>query len=214
MTDIDPKRVDLANPALWADGPPYELFGRMQREAPVHFSPQEDAPEEGGFWSNTRAEGVKAVSRDFKTLSSERRGSLLLDDIGVPLDVQRMQRISMDPPRHDRLNALVSKAFTPQRVAERQSHIEQIISKVLDGVADRDTFDLVADVARVAGSLLGAPPEDDAKLVHWTNVFTALEDPQASLREGPPRRDINNKADRAEVRARRVALAMVADERA
>ena len=28
------------------------------------------------------------------------------------------------------------------------------------------------------GSLLGTPPEDDAKLVHWTNVFTAFEDPQ------------------------------------
>ena len=27
------------------------------------------------------------------------------------------------------------------------------------------------------GSLLGTPPEDDATLVHWTNVFTAFEDP-------------------------------------
>ena len=32
------------------------------------------------------------------------------------------------------------------------------------------------------GELLGTPAEDDDKLVHWTNVFTAFEDPQ--VREG------------------------------
>jgi len=178
----DLSSIDLADPALWDAGPPYELFGRMQREAPVHFSPQRVAPDEGGFWSITRHEDVRAVSRDFKTFSSERRGILILDDIGVPLDVARLQMISMDPPRHDRLKALVSKAFTPDRVAAHEGHVNQIITGVLDSVADRETFDLVADVARpiparVIGDLLGTPPEDDAKLVHWTNVFTAFEDP-------------------------------------
>jgi len=90
--------------------------------------------------------------------------------------------ISMDPPRHDRLKALVIKEFTPEKVAAHENAIKQIISGVLDSVADRERFDLVADVARpiparVIGSLLGTPPEDDEKLVHWTNVFTAFEDP-------------------------------------
>jgi cytochrome P450 len=89
----------------------------------------------------------------------------------------------MDPPRHDRLKALVIKAFTPERVALHEEAIKKIIDDVLDGVADRDRFDLVADVARpiparVIGSLLGTPPEDDPTLVHWTNVFTAFEDPE------------------------------------
>src|SRR5438552_10666630 len=175
--------TDLADPALWDAGPPYELFARLQREAPVHFSRQAVAPDEGGFWSITRHEDVRAVTRDFKTFSSERRGILNVDDIGVPLDVQRLQMISMDPPRHDRLKALVTKAFTPDRVAEHENAISKIISGVLDGVADRERFDLVADVARpiparVIGSLLGTPPEDDERLVHWTNVFTAFEDPK------------------------------------
>ena len=181
--DQDLSTLDLADPAVWDDGPPYELFARMQREAPVHFSPQANVPGEGGFWSITRAEDVKTVSRDFKTFSSERRGIFHLDDIGVPLDLQRLQMISMDPPRHDRLKALVSKAFTPDVVAEHQGHVQQVIDAVLDRVADLERFDLVADVARpiparVIGSLLGTPPEDDEKLVHWTNVFTAFEDPE------------------------------------
>jgi cytochrome P450 len=181
--ELDLTNVDLADPALWDDGPPYELFARLQREAPVHFSAQKTVPGEGGFWSITCAEDVRTVTRDYRTFSSERRGIFNVDDIGVPLDMQRLQMISMDPPRHDRLKALVIKAFTPERVALHEEAIKKIIDDVLDGVADRDRFDLVADVARpiparVIGSLLGTPPEDDPTLVHWTNVFTAFEDPE------------------------------------
>jgi len=182
ITEQDLSNVDLADPRLWDAGPPWELFARLQREAPVHFSPQRVAPDEGGFWSIVRHEDVRAVTRDFKTFSSERRGIFLVDDIGVALDVQRLQMISMDPPRHDRLKALVTRAFTPERVAEHEDAVRSIITAVLDSVADRERFDLVVDVARpiparVIGSLLGTPPEDDPTLVHWTNVFTAFEDP-------------------------------------
>jgi cytochrome P450 len=185
MTTIDQHdldSVDLADPSVWDDGPPYDLFARMQREAPVHFSPQHNLPDEGGFWSITRFDDVRAVSRDHRTFSSERRGIFHMDDIGVPLDLQRLQLISMDPPRHDRLKALVIKEFTPEAVGAHEGHVKQIINRTLDSVADRERFDLVADVARpiparVIGSLLGTPPEDDATLVHWTNVFTAFEDP-------------------------------------
>src|ERR1700758_2552091 len=180
LRDLD--SVDLADPAVWDDGPPYDLFERMQREAPVHFSPQRNLPDEGGFWSITRFEDVRAVSRDHRTFSSERRGIFHMDDVGVPLDMQRLKMFSRAPPRHDRLKALVIKEFTPEAVAAHLDPVNQIISRTLDSVADRERFDLVVDVARpipsrVSGSLLGTPPEDDAKLVHWTNVFTAFEDP-------------------------------------
>jgi cytochrome P450 len=183
MQNLDLDSVDLADPAVWDDGPPYELFARMQREAPVHFSLQRNAPDEGGFWSITRYDDIRAVSRDHRTFSSELRGIFSYDDIGVPLDVQRLQMISMDPPRHDRHKALVIKAFTPEMVALHEDAIKQIIDNVLDSVADKERFDLVAEVARpiparVIGSLLGTPPEDDPTLVHWTNVFTAFEDPK------------------------------------
>jgi len=123
MTTIDQQdldSVDLADPSVWDDGPPYELFARMQREAPVHFSPQHNHPDEGGFWSITGYDDVRAVSRDHRTFSSERRGIFHMDDIGVPLDLQRLQLISMDPPRHDRLKALVIKEFTPEAVGTHE----------------------------------------------------------------------------------------------
>lgn len=43
-TGNDLASIDLADPALWDDGPPWELFARLQREQPVHFSKQAVAP--------------------------------------------------------------------------------------------------------------------------------------------------------------------------
>lgn len=196
MTTLDRQNldtVDLADQAVWDSGPPWALFARMQREDPVHFSAQRNRPQEGGFWDITRFEDVRAVSRDHKTFSSELRGIFHWDEAadGIGLDIQRLQMISMDPPRHDRLKALVIKEFTPEVVAGHTDHVNQIISGVLDSVADKECFDLVSDVARpiparVIGSLLGTPLEDDATLVHWTNVFTAFEDPVIRQQWGDP----------------------------
>ena len=86
---LDLASVDLGDPALWDPEPPYELFARLRREAPVHWSPLRRYPDEGGFWSITTAEDMGTVTRDFETFSSERRGIFLLDEIGVPLEVQR-----------------------------------------------------------------------------------------------------------------------------
>jgi hypothetical protein len=67
-------RVSDLNSFWMATDPrsPDDLFARMQREAPVHFSPQRNLPDEGGFWSITRFDDVRAVSRDHRTFSSER----------------------------------------------------------------------------------------------------------------------------------------------
>jgi cytochrome P450 len=178
-----PAAIDLGDHAHWQCGPPYELFARIRAEDPVHWSENDRYPDEDGFWSLTRAEDVRAATRDFTTFSSERRGIFLVDDFGAPLDVQRLQMISMDPPRHDRLKQLVGRAFTPKRIADHEGAVRAIVAGVLDRFTDRDRCDLVIDIARpiparVIGSLLGTPEEDDPKLLHWTNVGTAFEDPE------------------------------------
>jgi cytochrome P450 len=178
---IDLSELDLGDRRHWQPEPPYELFARLREEAPVHWSPQHDHPEEGGFWSITRAEDMVTVTRDFETFSSESRGIFSTDFVGIPLDVQTQQMISMDPPRHDRLKKIVGKAFTPKRIADHEDAIRSIVTGVFDRFEPGQECDLVADIARpiparVIGSLLGTPEEDDPKLVHWTNVATAFED--------------------------------------
>jgi len=183
-TPYDLTNVDITNLSLWGDSPPFELFAQMRREAPVHWSPMNDWPDDPGIWSITRHADIHAISRDWRTFSSHRQGFVAVNDIGIPLEMLQQMMIGMDPPDHDRLKALVQRAFTPRRVAEHADFIRGIVNEVWDRVADRGECDLVADIAapipaRVVGSLLGTPPEDDAKIVEWTKVLTSFEDPHA-----------------------------------
>jgi len=187
--------VDLSDLSLWEDGPPHELFGRMRREQPVHWSPLGGFAWEAGFWSITRYEDIAWVGRDWETFSSERGGILAVNQFmetpppGAPEDplaLQRLMMISQDPPRHDRLKALVQRAFTPKRALDHTERMREIINGAYDRALERSPgghFDLVQDVgvyvpAMVIGDMLGVPREDAFKLVDWTNRTTAFEDPR------------------------------------
>ena len=54
----------------------------------------------------------------------------------------------LDPPRHGQLRALVSRAFTPRRVAEREARVREIAVELLDDL-DRDHCDLLEEYAAV-----------------------------------------------------------------
>lgn len=163
--------LDLGDVELWRDGPPHEIFDRLRREAPVHWSPMATWPGEPGFWSITTAELIHEVSRDWQTFSSE-KGGILAVDHATPVEVQNAMFIGMDPPRHDRIKALFQRGFTPKRIAEHERDIREIASRVLDRVAAQDEAELIKDVAqpvvgRVIGSFLGTPEEDD---VAWAEL--------------------------------------------
>ena len=187
--------IDLSDLALWESGPPHEVFARLRAEAPVHWSPLEGFPHEEGFWSVVRYEDIAAVGRDWKTFSSERGGILAVNSFveeqppgtpDDPLEFQRLMLISQDPPRHDRLKALVQRAFTPKTALDHADRIREIINLVYDNALERHPdgrIDLVQDVgiyvpAMVIGDMLGAPREDAQQLVDWTNRTTAFEDPR------------------------------------
>ncbi len=167
----------------WTDGPPQELFKRLRSECPVHWTARiEQYPDEAGYWSVTRADDVHAVSRDWETYSSEIGGITALTHAVLPLELTQAMFIGMDPPKHDRLKALFQRGFTPRRIAGHEDVIRSITVGVLDGLGDRETCDLVTDVAqpvvsRVIGSFMGIPPEDDAIWARLMNSTLAADDP-------------------------------------
>src|SRR5690242_6495698 len=167
----------------WVDGPPHELFGRMRRECPVHWTAKHtEFPEEDGFWSVTTADDVHEVSRDWQTYSSEVGGFTALKNAIVPLELQQAMFIGMDPPKHDRLKALFQRGFTPKRIAEHEPAIRQIATEVLAELQGREECDLVDDVAqpfvaRVIGSFMGLSPEDDAIWASIMNTILGAGDP-------------------------------------
>lgn len=172
----------LIEDGLWADGPPEGLFRRLRSECPVHWSKDMPPfPHEAGYWSVTTAEGVREVSLDWQTYSSERGGILAGTEAGIPIELSRAMFIGQDPPKHDRLKALFQRGFTPKRIAEHESAIRKIARDVLDGVEGRDRCDLVEEVAqpfvsRVIGSFMGLPPGDDVVWARLMNRILAAND--------------------------------------
>jgi cytochrome P450 len=175
---------------VWLDGPPHEIFKRLRGECPVHFTPTiSEYPDEDGYWSVTTAEGVHAVSRDWRTYSSELGGITALTNAVIPLELQQGMFIAMDPPKHDRLKALFQRGFTPRRIADHADAIRAITVGVLDRLEDRDECDLVTDVAqpivsRVIGSFMGLPPEHDESWANLINAMMGAGDPDMNP-EGP-----------------------------
>jgi cytochrome P450 len=171
---------------LWQEGPPYELFARMRSECPVHWSSEMPMyPEEDGYWSVTTAQGVKEVSLDWQTYSSERGGILAGTEAGMPLELMTSMFIAMDPPKHDRIKALFQRGFTPRRIAEHEDAIRAITRDVLDQLEGRETCDLVEDVAqpvvsRVIGSFMGLPPGDDIIWARLMNMILSANDPEVN----------------------------------
>jgi cholest-4-en-3-one 26-monooxygenase len=103
----------------------------------------------------------------------------------VPLELIQAMFIGMDPPKHDRLKALFQRGFTPKRIADHEDEIRRITVGVLDGLKDRETCDLVTDVAqpvvsRVIGSFMGIPPEDDAVWARLMNSTLGASDPDVN----------------------------------
>jgi cholest-4-en-3-one 26-monooxygenase len=168
------------------EGPPLELFRQLRSECPVHWSDGiTEYPDEDGFWSVTTAEDVHEVSRDWQTFSSELGGFTALKNAVLSLELQQSMFIGMDPPKHDRLKALFQRGFTPKRIAEHEDAIRAITVDVLDRLEGRDSCDLVSDVAqpvvaRVIGSFMGLPAEDDEMWANLMNAIVGAGDPDAT----------------------------------
>src|SRR5258705_56874 len=109
LKDLD--SLDLADPTVWDAGPPYELFARMQREAPVHFSAQKTAPGEGGFWSITRAEDVRTATREQWT-DTQAIVEEIITYMNAEMDKRRTE------PRDDLITALMNAEVDGEKLNE------------------------------------------------------------------------------------------------
>jgi cytochrome P450 len=80
--------------------------------------------------------------------------------------------IFMDPPDHDRLRKLVSRAFTPSRIRELEASVTELVDDYLEQFVGAETFDYVEQFGAlvppmVIGELLGVPAPDRDQLRHW-----------------------------------------------
>jgi len=153
---------------------PYPLYARLRAEAPAYRNPAL------GFWALSRHADVLAAFKDWQTFSSRHGVSLDLDAFHEQAEAT-MSFLAMDPPRHDRLRALVSRGFTPRRVQALEPRIRAMSIAYLDTFAERGECDFIRDFAGklpmdVISELLGVPQADRAQLRAWADLVVHREE--------------------------------------
>ncbi len=153
------------------DEDPYPLYRWMRDEAPVYHNPELD------FFALTRFEDNLAAFIDCQTFSSGHGTSLEFMD-GPKDDTGLI--IYMDPPRHNRYRALVSKTFTPRQIGELEIEIRRIACRYLDSLVDRESFDVIKEfTARlpmdVISAMLGIPESDRLFVQESSNMILHRE---------------------------------------
>jgi pimeloyl-[acyl-carrier protein] synthase len=164
----------LLDPEVLAN--PYPLYHKLRTEDPVHWDPFLHA------WVVTRYADVVHVLHHFsanRTPTPEQLSALNLSALNPIAAVMVRQMLFLDPPDHTRLRALASAAFTPRRVEQLRSHIQEVMDTLLDAVVSKGQMDIIADFASpapaiVTAELLGVPAADHAQLKEWSQDFAEM----------------------------------------
>jgi cytochrome P450 len=142
---------------------PFPVYRQLRDEAPCYHD------EELGFWALSRYADVLDALHDPDTYCS--RFGITLEE-GNPLPMM----LTTDPPDHTALRRMVSRAFTPRRIADLEPSIRSLSERYLDELRDRDSCDLIGDYAAllpmdVISNLLGVPDGDQEQLRKWSDAL-------------------------------------------
>ncbi len=146
-------------------------FAELRKsEAPVRVT----MPYGGDAWLVTRYEQTRFVLSDPRFSRAAAAGA----DVprGRPGFEPAGNLLAMDPPEHDRIRALVAKAFTGRRVELLQPRIREIVDTLLDGIDP--PADFASSVAwelpvQVISELLGVPPGERRMVRECTETLVA-----------------------------------------
>lgn len=153
---------DLFSDATRRD--PYPAYAALRRRAPLVHEPVAD------LWLVLDHEGVRRTLGDHESFSSV---------VAPPGAATAEWMVFTDPPRHEALRALISRAFTPRAIAGLEGQIRALSQELLRPALARGELDLVADYAlplplRVIAALLGVPADDHADFRRWSDASMAL----------------------------------------
>jgi pimeloyl-[acyl-carrier protein] synthase len=161
---LDPKNLDN----------PYPFYHRLREKDPVHRS-------RVGPWIVSRYADAIEVFGD-KRLSNDLRNSSLwprmhklqLKAGRTQYELDNPEMLHSDPPRHTRLRALVSQAFTPVSVGALAPRIQQVVHDLLDRAERGGTMDLITGLAHplpviVIAEMLGIRAEDRDQFRRWSD---------------------------------------------
>lgn len=142
---------------------PYPVYARLRTEAPVYRN------DTYGFYALSRYADVCAASKDWGTFTSTH--GVDLSTLSKPEMTGIESIIMLDPPKHDRLRALVSRVFTPRAVAALEPMVRDVIRSYLDPLDGEPSFDILADAfapfpVEIIARMLGVPEGERQQIRH------------------------------------------------
>ena len=161
----------------------YPLYHALRERAPI----LEDETLLGRrAWILTRFDEADRVLRDLRLHSDT--SAIELFDTGPSgrtfFEVMQKLLLYLDPPDHDRIRGLVTKAFTPRAVDSRRPRIQAEVDRLLDRVEDAGKAELVADFGyplpiAVICEMMGIPSSDRETFLAWAHDFARRGDVSA-----------------------------------
>ncbi|MEU7685649.1 cytochrome P450, partial [Streptomyces spectabilis] len=181
---------DVFDPRLYARAVPYDRYRVLRDHHPVAWQDEPAVlgwPAGPGFWAVSRHADVTAVLKDASAYSSHLGATQIRDPDPDDLPFIRRMMLNQDPPGHGGLRRVVSRAFTPRRVARFEDLARRRARSLLaDAVAGARTGDGDCDVVATVtddyallnlADLLGVPASDRGLLLDWTRRVIGYQDP-------------------------------------
>src|SRR4051812_20821857 len=136
-----------------------------------------------GFWNVYGHPEAEEILRDPATYSSDTT-RLVPKEMMEDVDLEAMSAgnlLQLDPPLHNKMRKLVSRAFTPKVVADLEPRIAAVTHEMLDEADGSGRLELVEDLAYplpviVIAELLGVPASDRHLFKGWVDkMFESSE---------------------------------------
>jgi cytochrome P450 len=163
---------------------PYPILNTVREETSIFTQAKARTGDE--IWFLTRHDDVQKALRD-RRLGRVFDHVLTHEEVGVGppdptlgryLDIERWSLLQMEPPDHTRIRSLLAREFTPRRVASLAPRMHEIVTELLL-TSDSAEIDVISAVAQpfsllVMCELIGAPFEDQAKLLDWSHRIVKM----------------------------------------
>ncbi|PVA07528.1 cytochrome P450 [Thalassorhabdomicrobium marinisediminis] len=165
---------------------PHAVYAELRAlDAPYYY-------EDVDTWMLTKAAEVEAVAlnktmvrnRDHLLSEAERKAEqrkLNWHDMPHHERFVQTNLLESEGETHARLRKLVFREFTAAMIARQRDTIQAFVDHLLDGLADRDTFDFVEDFAahvpgHIIGRVIGVPDVDCPQLRVWSEQVVRFFD--------------------------------------
>ncbi len=145
---------------------PYPTYARLRDEAPIYHNERYD------FWFLSRHEDVQRALVNWRVFTSTH--SDILDIIKANITLPKGVVMFEDPPVHTAQRGLLSRVFTPKRMAQLEDQVRSYCISCLDPLVGSAGFDIITELGtmlpmRVIGMLLGIPEQDQVAVRNKTD---------------------------------------------